>query len=221
MTSDFPNLTPMDVVDALASANAPVLLDIRLSEDTVDYPAMIPTARPVAYDDVDAQQALARPHGAILICHKGLKLSAGAAARLLNQGCPAWRITGGQMAWLAAALPVTDTAAPTAIALPLDATPAEAAGAWAALRFTAPRAELLEVPRRDLEGVSDKFNAASPQIADAPSFPRLDTFLAQVTDPASLFAAQLIGAGARPSAAFACLDAGYRGVLRQITEAGQ
>lgn len=225
MTSNFPNLTPMDVVYALASASPPVLLDIRLAEHTDEYPGMIPTAAPLAYDDVEGQEALARPNGAILICHKGLKLTAGATARLLSRECPAWRISGGQMAWLAASLPVTATPPPATIALPIDATPAEAAAAWAMLRFAAPRAELLEVPRSDLEGVADKFEAKLPVAADAPAFPGLAALLAEVSLPSSLFAAQLIGAGARPSAAFACLDAAYRGALRQdrVTnpEAGQ
>lgn len=213
MRSDFPNLSPLDVIHAIARADAPILLDIRLPDDAAEYPAMIPTAIPVAYDDVDAQLTIARPNGAILICHKGLKLTAGAVARLMNQGCPAWRIVGGQMAWFAAGFPVTDTPAPSAFALPLDATAQEAAATWAALRFIAPKAELLEVPRSNLAGVADKFNAMLPTIKDAPDLPGLATLLAEVTDPKSLFAAQLLGAGARSSAAFACLDAAYRGRL--------
>lgn len=216
MRTDFPNLSPLEVVHALTRADAPILLDIRLPEDTEAYPAMIPGAVAVAYDDIDTQLALTRPNGAIVICHKGLKLSAGVTARLLNRGCPAWRISGGQMAWLADGLPVSDTPASLAIALPLDAKVDEVAAAWATLRFAAPKAELLEVPRSDLEGVTDKFNAALPTLQDAPALPGLATLLADVTAPDSLFAAQLAGAGARPSAAFACLDAGYRGRLDAI-----
>ncbi len=215
MTSIFPNLSPLDVVDALSSANAPILLDIRLPEDIAEYPAVIPTAVAVAYDDVDAQAALAHPNGAILVCHKGLKLTAGAKARLINRDYTAQGIAGGQMAWLAAGLPVTIDAPTATIALRLDATAAEVAAAWAALRFTSPRAELLEVPSSDLAGVADKFDAILPTAADAPAFPGLAALLAEVSAPSSLFAAQLIGAGARASAAFACLDAAYRGVLRR------
>lgn len=215
MHSDFPNLTVMDVVHALARADAPVLLDIRLPDDAAEYPGMIPTAVPVAYDDVDGQMALTGPNGAILICHKGLKLTAGGVSRLLTHGCPAWRIVGGQMAWLAADLPVTDGPSPTAFALALDATAPEVAAAWAVLRFCAPRAELLEVPRSDIVGVADKFNATLPTAADAPAFPGLADLLSDVAEN-PLFAAQLAGAGPRRSAVFPCLDAAYRGRLDAI-----
>lgn len=213
MRTDFPNLSPLDVVRALARADAPVLLDIRLPEDVADFPGTIPGAVAVAYDDIDAQLALARPNGAIVICHKGLKLSAGVTARLLSRDCTAWRIAGGQMGWLAAGLPVTDTPPPNRLALPLDATVNEAASAWAALRFIAPQSELLQVPRDDLAGVAARFDAVLPVIEDAPELPGLAAFLAEAATPGGFFAAQLAGAGPRPSDAFACLDAGYRGRL--------
>lgn len=215
MRSDFPNLSVMDVVRGLARADAPVLLDVRLPEDVAAHPGMIPAAVPVAYDDLDGQLALARPNGAVLICHKGLKLSAGCTARLLGHSVAAWRISGGQMAWLATDLPVTQTPQPRIIALALNATPREVAAAWAVLRFCAPRAELLEVPRGDLAGVAEKFNAALPSAADAATFPGLHALLSDVAnDP--LFAAQLAGAGPRPSDAFPFLDAAYRGRLDAI-----
>lgn len=222
MRSDFPNLSVMDVVRGLARADAPVLLDIRLPDDAAAYPGMIPTAVPVAYDDVDAQMAMTGPSGTILICHKGLKLTAGGVSRLLARGRTAWRIVGGQMAWLAADLPVTQTTPPTAIALALDADARDVAAAWAILRFCAPRAELLEVPQSDLAGVADKFNATLPTATDAPAFPSLHALLSDVADD-PLFAVQLAGAGPRPSDAFPFLDAAYRGRLdafRHGTDAG-
>lgn len=222
MRSDFPNLFVMDVVRGLARANAPILLDVRLPEDVADYPGMIPTAVPVAYDDLESQLSMIGSSGAIVICHKGLKLSAGSAARLIARGVAAWRIAGGQMAWLAANLPVTKTPAPKTVALALDADAREVAAAWATLRFQAPRTELLQVPRGDLDGVADKFSAALPTAADIPAFPDLHALLSDVAD-SPLFAAQLAGAGPRPSDAFPFLDAAYRGRLDAIchgTDAG-
>ncbi len=211
MQTAFPDISPHGLIYALADARAPALLDIRLDEDVAALPGMIPTALPVAFTDLETPIALARPNGAIVICHKGLKLSAGVTARLRAHGVAAWRLAGGQTGWDAARLPVLHDPAPIRLALPLDPAPDEAAAAWAICRFIAPRAETLQVPRDDLPGVLERFDAVQPALGDAPALPGLLTLLQDVTQPGSLFADQL--AGAPIDVAFACLDAAYRGAL--------
>lgn len=212
MPSPFPALSPCECLLALASPTAPVLLDVRLPEDIAGFPATLPAARFAAYDDLDAHLALARGHGAIVICHKGLKISAGAVARLAARGVPAWRLTGGIVGWEAAGLPTIaiDAPRPARIAVPLDATPDEALTAWATMRFTAPEAELMEIPRSDLSGVCDRFAATLTAHLTPPPLPGLDI---QALARAPLLATLLAGC-ARPSDAFAALDLVFRGALR-------
>ncbi|WP_224814093.1 rhodanese-like domain-containing protein [Hasllibacter sp. MH4015] len=218
MSPDFPTCTPIDLILALTRPDAPILMDVRLPEDVEEIAGRLPTAIPVPHTDAHAQVVLAQGKGAIVICHKGLKLSAGVTARLSNHGIAARRLRGGQVEWVGAGLPVSTRTPPTIYALPLDATAAEVASCWAAIRFTAPGAELLQVPRADLDGVAARFDACIATARDAPAMPGLADFLEEVgTNP--LFAAQLVGAGDRPSAAFPCLDAAYRGRLRTMPDA--
>jgi rhodanese-related sulfurtransferase len=211
-----PDVSPLETLATLARADAPRLLDIRIDEDVASFPGLIPGAIPVAYDDIDRQNALATGRGAIVICHKGLKLSSGVVARLRLRDHRACGLRGGQKAWVAAQLPLCHAPAPTALALPRDALPVEAAMAWAMLRFSAPMAELLVVPRDDVPGVVAMFGAVAPAEADLPDLPGLASLLADIADPRSLFAAQLAGTTHGPADVFPCLDAAYRGRLAQL-----
>lgn len=210
MPYEFPDISALDTLAALARADAPALLDIRLSEDVAEDPARLPGAIPVPFDDIERQRALAAPNGAIVICHKGLKLSAGVTARL---GARAWRLRGGHVGWTQAGLPTVTDVAPAVLALPLDACPDEALITWAALRFIAPRAALLEVPREDLDGVVARFGAA---IAGSPlPLPGM-AVLRSATDLLTL----ALNDGP-PSATFPMLDHAYRGALRHETLTGR
>ena len=216
MSPHFPDLSPLECLLALADPLAPILLDIRIPEDLAGHPRRLPASRAIAYDDLDAHLALARDRGAILICHKGQKLSSGATARLVARSVPAWRLAGGHVGWEAAGLPTTSLNAPrpTRLALPLDATPREVLTAWVALRFNAPEAEVIEVPRDDLQGVCARFSAETP--SDLPPVPGLRALSMAVLGPASLLPFLLADAQ-RPSACFPTLDMAFRGALRHET----
>lgn len=212
MPHTFPQISALDTLAALADPCAPVLLDIRLPEDVDEDPTRLPTAQAVAFDDFERHCPLAEPHGAIVICHKGLKLSAGVTARLNAKGIAARRLQGGHVAWTQAGLLTVDRDGPQIIALPLEATASEALAAWATLRFLAPRAELLEVPRDDLAGVVQRFGAQAPQT--------LPQILGLTAMHDAMPAVALALGAARPSQTFAMLDLAYRGALRHETITG-
>jgi rhodanese-related sulfurtransferase len=206
MPETFPNITPIEALNRMAGDAAPTLLDLRLPED--QDCTRLPGAVAVRFDDLDRQLALC-PFGAMVICHKGLKISAGATARLRRRGVDARRLTGGHVGWVAAGLPVTDTAPPDRLAIALEASATEALAAWAAVRFNAPRADLLEVSLADLEAVRARFNAAVPgPLPDLPG-------MSDMTDALEL--ATLALHAAAPSALFPMFDLAYKGALSQAT----
>lgn len=206
MPYDFPDLSPFDLLAGMAGPDAPTLLDIRLAEDVAEDPVRLPGAIPVAYDDTDQQAGLASVHGAVVICHKGLKLSAGVTARLRGRGVPAWRLQGGHMAWTDTRLPTMASDPPALLVLSLTASPDAVLRTWANLRFLAPHAELLEVPPSDVAGVMDRFDAIA---ADAPPLPVPGLPLMDRVLPALALA---LRAGP-PSNSFTMLDQAYQGAL--------
>lgn len=206
MPETFPDITPFEALESMASDAAPTLLDVRLPEDQDG--TSLPGAVAVVFDDVEPQLPLC-PHGAMVICHKGLKISAGATARLRRRGVDARRLTGGHAGWVAEGLPVIDTAAPDRLAIALEASAAEALDAWATARFIAPRAELLEVSLADLDAVRARFDAAAPgPLPDLPA-------LSDMTNALDL--ATLALHAAAPSALFPMFDLAFKGALRHHT----
>ncbi|ABD54144.1 rhodanese-like domain-containing protein [Jannaschia sp. CCS1] len=206
MPHDFPQITPVDALAAMASPNAPARLDIRLPEDVAEDTTRLPGAVSVCFDDIAQQASLAAPNGAIVICHKGLKLSAGVTARLRARGVRAWRLQGGHVGWTRAGLTTMPGDAPALVALPLEAAPEDVLATWATIRFAAPRAELLEVPLADLPGVLHRFGArvANPP----PALPGLSQ-MGRVLPALDL----ALNAGP-PSASFPLLDQVYNGAVR-------
>lgn len=210
MPSDFPQIAPFETLAAMVSPLALILLDIRLPEDVAEDPTALPGAHAIAFDDIEEQVRLAEPAGAIVICHKGLKLSAGVTARLCARGLAAWRLQGGHVGWTEAGLPTTKATPPRLVAMPLNATPTASLATWAMVRFTAPRAELLEVPPADVPGVVDRFGAVvANTLPDLPTIARMDDAL-----PALALALH----EGPPSQSFAMLDQVYKGAVRRLID---
>ena len=152
-------ISPLELVLAMAAPDAPILLDLRIAEDREEDPGTLPGAYSCAHTDCEGQLALLRGRSAVTICQKGLKISAGATARLTAHGVRVWRLTGGDLGWRKAGLPLVQTPPPTRLVIPEDPDLAEAFNIWALYRFVAPLAELIEVPRADVPGVAAQFDA--------------------------------------------------------------
>jgi rhodanese-related sulfurtransferase len=92
----------------LGTPKCPALIDVRTDEDFAFEPRLIPGSvrRPAVDPSAWASELAGR--SAIVICQKGLKLSAGVAAWLRHANVPADLLEGGTAAWAKARLPFVD-----------------------------------------------------------------------------------------------------------------
>ncbi len=155
------------LVRLIGTPTCPALVDVRLDEDFAADPRLIPGAirRPHGSVETWASTLAGRP--AIVICHRGKKLSAGVAAWLRHFGIAADTLDGGHEAWAGAGLPAVRT----------DRLPARAASGgtvwvtrarpkidriacpWLIRRFVDPAAVFLFVPPQEVEAVGERFGA--------------------------------------------------------------
>jgi rhodanese-related sulfurtransferase len=84
----------------------PALIDVRIDEDFALSPSLLPGSVRRVYDHVQDWAAEFRGRHAVVICHKGLKLSHGVAALLRVAGVSADTLEGGFVAWEEAKLPL-------------------------------------------------------------------------------------------------------------------
>ena len=168
----MPSFTEIDcaqLMRLIGTQDAPVLLDLRIAEDMAADAVLIPTARPLPYDAVAPLAPDLRGSHVVLICHRGRKISQGAAALLRLSGARAESLTGGMVAWREAGLPV------------IPASLAQNAGLWVTRhrpkvdriacpwlirRFVDPAARVLFVPPADVVAVAEKFDAIPFDIED-------------------------------------------------------
>ena len=153
----------------VGTPKCPVLVDVRTDEDFAVEPRLIPGSvrRPNAEPSAWAGEL--NGHSAIVICQKGLKLSAGVAAWLRHAGVPADLLEGGVAAWTKAGLPLVNAKKLP----PLDAkgrtvwvTRARpkidrVACPWLIRRFLDPNAVFLFVAPAEVLPVAERF-AAEP-----------------------------------------------------------
>lgn len=162
----------------IGTPRCPTLLDVRLKEARAADARLVPTARPLADDEVapgllgGLADSLSGP--VVVICAEGHRRSQGVAAWLRNAGLAAEYLEGGHAAWVAARLPLLDPAKITArdregrsvwvtrsrpkidrIACP-----------WLIRRFVDPRAVLLYVAPAEVVGVAKLFDAMPYDIED-------------------------------------------------------
>ncbi|MEM6565447.1 MAG: sulfurtransferase/chromate resistance protein [Pseudomonadota bacterium] len=152
---------------------APAVVDVRLEEDVAQIPFLIPTAIRCAHSDVANLCSQLGKRSTVLVCHKGLKLSHGAAAILRSFGVRAEVLEGGMMGWSDAKLP----------ALQLDRFPTGAPGSlwvtrqrpkidrvacpWLIRRFVDVQAKFLFVPASEVLAVADRFDAIPFDVSGA------------------------------------------------------
>lgn len=156
----FNTISPQNLMRRIATPDAPILLDVRIREDIAAHAQTLPTAQLVSHSNLPAPLP-GRDY--VVICHKGLKLSHGAAALLRAQGAKAEVLEGGFLGWQDAGLPL----------IPLAALPARPsrwvtrhrpkidriACPWLIRRFVDARAQVLFVPPGEVLAVADRFDA--------------------------------------------------------------
>lgn len=155
----------------LGTPKSPIILDVRREAVRESDPRLLPGARPLADVDLspEALAALAAQIAGpvVVVCAEGHRLSQGTAAWLRQEGIQAEYLLGGQVAWVAAELPLVNPAKITArdaqgrsvwvtrsrpkidrIACP-----------WLIRRFIDPRAVFLFVAPAEVQGVAERFGA--------------------------------------------------------------
>jgi rhodanese-related sulfurtransferase len=156
------HITPAQLSRLIGTPEAPILLDVRNDSDFADDPRLIPTARRIPHDQVTNHLSELVQKPCVVICHKGKKLSEGAAARLRSNGISAESLDGGFLAWANANLPLT----PAAILKGTECWVTRhrpkidrIACPWLIRRFVNPKAEFLFVSPTEVAGVAQHFNA--------------------------------------------------------------
>lgn len=163
----YPPLSPKDLSQLIGTADCPVVIDCRIDEDVDLEPRLLPTAhRRSAFQAADWAMEY-QGCAVILYCHKGLKVSQGAAAWLRHHGVPATVLTGGIVGWKEADLPLISTGdlpnregegRTVWVAASRPGVP-QLACAWLIRRFIDPAAVFLFVDASEVGAVADRFGA--------------------------------------------------------------
>ncbi|MDZ7906675.1 MAG: sulfurtransferase/chromate resistance protein [Cypionkella sp.] len=167
----YPNqITAAQLMRLIGTSDAPAIYDVRVPDDIAADPRCIPAA-------------IQRPHGAfvqcpqhagraVVVCHKGRKLSEGVAALLRCHGIAAEVLQGGHVAWAEAGLPLVPLKAAAQSALWVTRQRPKIdriACPWLIRRFVQPSARFLFVAPAEVMEVADKF-AATPFDIDGVAF---------------------------------------------------
>ena len=83
----------------IGTPDAPVLVDVCVDEDFNEDPRLIPGAFRHAFDTIADIAPKLADRKVVVYCHKGLKLSQGAAAMLRTCGVMAETLQGGIVGW--------------------------------------------------------------------------------------------------------------------------
>jgi rhodanese-related sulfurtransferase len=154
--------------------DAPAIIDTRIDEDFSADPRLIPGARRRDFNAVAAWAPEYAGCQVVVSCHRGKKISQGAAAWLRHEGIAAESLEGGHEAWAAAAQPlVRDASLPprgpkghtvwvTRARPKID----RIACPWLIRRFVDPGAVFLFVAPPEVAAVADRFAATPFDIDD-------------------------------------------------------
>ena len=160
-------MTVAQLARLVGTPDAPLLLDLRIDEDVQDSHRSLPCARRVDATTVSALSPTLAGRRVVAICHRGRKLSHGAAAVLRAEGVACEVLQGGHVAWEEAgrptvdlaALPARDEAGRTVWVTRQRPKIDRIACPWLIRRFIDPDARFLFVPPEDVALVADRFGA--------------------------------------------------------------
>ncbi|MEZ5913767.1 MAG: sulfurtransferase/chromate resistance protein [Paracoccaceae bacterium] len=158
----FMSIAPAQLARLIGTPDCPALIDVRIDEDFTADPRLIPGAKRHPATEIEALVPELAGRRAVVICHKGLKLSEGAAALLRCEGIAAESLEGGMVAWSGAELPTLAAAALPASRIwvtrhrpKID----RIACRWLTRRFIDPTAEFLFVAPSEVAAVAERFGA--------------------------------------------------------------
>lgn len=156
-----------DLARRIGTPGCPILIDVRIDADVDADPRLLPGALHHPHDRIEALAPGLKGQRVVVICHRGAKLSQGAAALLRLSGVRAAVLAGGHLGWAEAGLPLI----PLAALPPRDAEGRtlwvtrqrpkvdRIACPWLIRRFLDRRARFLFVAPREVRDVADRFGA--------------------------------------------------------------
>lgn len=162
-------ITPTQLARLIGTPDSPALIDICTDEDFAADQRLIPGAVRHPFGTVDDLAPGLAGQRTVVVCHKGLKLSEGAAAILRCGGVLAENLEGGVVAWADAGLPMVPAGAiPESNLWVTRHRPKidRIACPWLIRRFVQPKARFLFVSPAEVRGVADRFGATPFDIED-------------------------------------------------------
>lgn len=160
-------ITVPQLLRLIGTPQAPVIVDVCIDEDYHADPRLIPGAFRHPSKKIEELSNRLLGKRVVVVCHKGKKLSQGAAALLRARGIETETLQGGNVAWRDAGAPlVPATAIPGELATggtrwvtrqrpKID----RIACPWLIKRFVDPAATILFVAPADVLEVADRFDA--------------------------------------------------------------
>jgi rhodanese-related sulfurtransferase len=148
--------------------DAPAIIDVRIDEDVAADPVFLPGSVRRDYRAVSEWGAeFAGQRRVVVVCHRGLKLSEGAAAWLRHLGITAETLEGGHQAWRQAGgltfsperLPSPGVSGGSVWVTRARPKVDRIACPWLIRRFIDRRAVFLFVAASEVEAVADRFGA--------------------------------------------------------------
>ncbi|MEM1047515.1 MAG: chromate resistance protein ChrB domain-containing protein [Pseudomonadota bacterium] len=167
-------ITPSQLSRLIGTPNAPDVVDVRTDEDFNDDPRLLPGAWRHPWTEHDTLADRIPNRRAVIVCHKGLKVSQGVAAHLRISGIQAETLVGGFCAWRETGEPL----------VPADRIPAldgaegtlwvtrhrpkidRIACPWLIRRFVDRRARFLFVAPSEVRAVAERFSATPFDVED-------------------------------------------------------
>jgi rhodanese-related sulfurtransferase len=163
----FASIAPDKLARLLGTPKAPLVIDVRTSDDFSADPRVIPTSLHLPFAEAEKWAVSYKGKSVAVSCQRGKNLAEGAAAWLRHHGAVAEVVDGGFEAWRDASLPLVPIAA-----LPKRASNGatvwvtrsrpkidRVACPWVIRRFVDPEAVFLFVAPAEVSAVADRFNA--------------------------------------------------------------
>lgn len=173
--SSLLEISPEKLARLIGTPKCPALIDVRIDEDFEVDPRLVPGSVRRDYRNVQDWAAEIDSDSAVVICHRGKKLSYGVAAWLRHHNIAADVLEGGFEAWSergrptvpVSAIPERDASGRTVWVTRARPKIDRIACPWLIRRFVDPRAVFLFVSPSEVEMVGERF-AATPFDIDAP-----------------------------------------------------
>lgn len=158
----------------LGLPDTPVIVDVCIDDDFHADPRLIPSSIRHPFRDVAALAPRLVGSRVVVVCHKGKKLSQGAAAILRDHGIAAESLVGGLVAWRegdgplipSSKLPQRNAEGRTVWVTRQRPKIDRIACPWLIRRFVDPRAQFLFVAPAEVYDVADRFSATPFDVED-------------------------------------------------------